>query len=143
MPINTKSMRTAQDGNRIMTVWLDVPGKLVNTFNAEVFADFAEVLAEIEREKPVGVIFTSAKPHHFCAGADLFTLGKVPLEQATDFVKLGQDMFERVANLPMPTVAAVNGDALGGGCELALACRYRVMADDTTISIGLPETKIG
>ena len=61
-------------------------------------------------------------------------------EDLPKYLAKGQELFNRIAALPMPTVAAINGDCLGGGFELALACRHRVAADDGSINIGLPET---
>jgi 3-hydroxyacyl-CoA dehydrogenase/enoyl-CoA hydratase/3-hydroxybutyryl-CoA epimerase len=136
-------MRTNIDADNVMTVLFDAPAKSVNTCSPQFFAELGAVLDMIERDKPAAVIFASAKPRSFIAGADLFEISKMTPEQVAHFVALGQTIFERIARLPMPTVAAINGDCLGGGYELALACRYRVAADDTSISIGLPETKIG
>ena len=59
------------------------------------------------------------------------------------FLRDGQTLFDRIEQLSMPTVAAINGDCLGGGLELALACRYRIASEDTSIKIGLPEVKLG
>ncbi len=138
-----RSISRTIDEHRVMIVTLDAPGKPVNTLTPEVLADLAEVVLAIEHDKPTGVIFTSAKAHNFCAGADLFAVKALPVDAADRFVGDGQELFERIAQLSVPTVAAINGDALGGGYELSLACRYRVAADDASISIGLPEVKIG
>ena len=136
-------MRINIDNDRVMTVLFDAPGKGVNTCSPQFFADLGGVLDAIERETPSAVILASAKPKSFIAGADLFEISKMSPEQVASFVSLGQVLFERIARLPMPTIAAINADCLGGGYELALACRYRVAADETSYSIGLPEVKIG
>jgi 3-hydroxyacyl-CoA dehydrogenase/enoyl-CoA hydratase/3-hydroxybutyryl-CoA epimerase len=138
-----RAIRTTTDQDRIVTVWMDVPGKSVNTCGPQFFADLADALQAVEAIGPAGVIFASGKPRSFNAGADLFEIGRMTGEQVADFVALGQQLFDRIARLAVPTVAAVNGDCLGGGFELALACRYRVAADDPAISIGLPEVKLG
>jgi len=75
------------------------------------------------------VIFASAKAKSFSAGADLFEIRKMSREAVAEYLEKGQGLFDRISKLPMPTIAAINGDCLGGGFELALACRYRVAAD--------------
>jgi len=136
-------IRTTIDADRILTVWLDVPEKGVNTVTPQTLTELAEVVGAIEKDRPRGVIFASAKGHSFVAGADLFAMRKMSQEQVAGFLAEGQALFERIARLPMPTVAAINGDCLGGGLELALACKARVAADDPSVSIGLPEVKLG
>src|SRR5437868_10571450 len=136
-------IRTTTDADNILTVWMDLPGKSVNTCSSQFFTDLAQTLDAIERDRPAGVIFTSPKPKSFNAGADLFEIRKMNREQVTAFIARGQEIFGRIANLSMPTIAAINANAMGGGFELALACRYRVAADDGSTSIGLPEIKLG
>ena len=136
-------MQTSVDADNVMTVRFDAPGKGVNTCSPQFFAELGSVLDVIERDKPAAVIFASAKLRSFIAGADLFEISKMSPEQVASFVSLGQVLFERIARLPVPTIAAINADCLGGGYELALACKYRVAADETSYSIGLPEVKIG
>ena len=127
----------------VTTIWMDAPGKPVNTNSPQMLADLDAALAAIEREKPAGVIFASAKPKSFNAGADLFEVRKMATHEMVRYLEQGQALFNRIEQLPMPTVAAINADCLGGGFELALACKYRVAADATNISIGLPEIKLG
>src|SRR6185295_13427511 len=74
---------------------------------------------------------------------DLFEVKKMSGDDMAKYLAQGQAVFNRIERLPMTTVAAINADCLGGGFELALACKYRVAADETSINIGLPETKIG
>src|SRR5688500_7404350 len=137
------TLRTTTDADNILTIWMDVPGKPVNTVPPALLADLVDVVAAIERDPCAGVIFASAKPRSFSAGADLFEISRMTPEQIGEYLQLGQALFDRISRLPMPTVAAINGDCLGGGFELALACRYRVATDEGSISIGLPEVKIG
>jgi 3-hydroxyacyl-CoA dehydrogenase/enoyl-CoA hydratase/3-hydroxybutyryl-CoA epimerase len=137
-------VRTIRDEQNIVTVWLDVPGKPVNTCSPQLLADLSAALDEIERDSAInGVIFASPKQKSFNAGADLFEIRRMSREQVLEYLATGQRLFNRIANLPMPTVAAINGDCLGGGFELALACTYRVAADNSSINIGLPEVKLG
>src|SRR3954462_3437327 len=134
---------TQVDGKSVTTVWMDAPGKPVNTNSPQMRAALDDAIAAIERDKPAAVIIASAKPRSFSAGADLFEIKKMSPDEVAKSLAQGQAVFTRLARLPMPTVAAINADCLGGGFELALACRYRVAADETSISIGLPETKLG
>jgi 3-hydroxyacyl-CoA dehydrogenase/enoyl-CoA hydratase/3-hydroxybutyryl-CoA epimerase len=134
---------TTIDNTVVTTVWMDAPGKPVNTNSPQLLADMDAALAAIERDKPAAVIFASAKPKSFNAGADLFDVQKMSADEMTRYLEQGQAVFNRIERLPMPTIAAINADCLGGGFELALACKYRVAADATNISIGLPEIKLG
>src|SRR4051812_6831995 len=127
----------------VATVWMDAPGKPVNTNSPQMLADLDAAVAAIERDRPAGVVFASAKTKSFNAGADLFEVRKMNAQEMVSYLEKGQALFNRIEQLPMPTVAAINADCLGGGFELALACKYRVAPDETSISIGLPETKLG
>jgi 3-hydroxyacyl-CoA dehydrogenase/enoyl-CoA hydratase/3-hydroxybutyryl-CoA epimerase len=137
------AVHTAVDSDNVMTVLLDVPGRPVNTCTPQLLDDLSAALDEVERTMPAGVIFASAKARSFNAGADLFAIRDMTDEEVAAYIARGQAIFDRIAHLPMPTVAAINGDCLGGGCEMALACLYRVAANDGSISIGLPEVKLG
>jgi 3-hydroxyacyl-CoA dehydrogenase/enoyl-CoA hydratase/3-hydroxybutyryl-CoA epimerase len=138
-----RAARAELDEDRIATLWLDSPGKSVNTLSKQMWEDLDNAIDQIEREKPRGVIVASAKPRSFIAGADLFEMREMSNEQLDHYLAEGQRILNRLENLPMPTVAAINGDALGGGLEVALACRARVAVDDAKIQLGLPETKLG
>jgi 3-hydroxyacyl-CoA dehydrogenase/enoyl-CoA hydratase/3-hydroxybutyryl-CoA epimerase len=131
------------DGKLVTTVIMDAAGKPVNTCAPAMLAELDSAVAMIEQQRPAAVIFASAKGRSFNAGADLFEIRKMTGEQVAKYLEQGQALFNRIERLPMPTVAAINGDCMGGGFELSLACNYRVAADDTKISIGLPETKLG
>ena len=137
------ALQITRDADNIATVWIDVPDKSVNTISPGVLADLDAVLAEFAVNAPAGVIFASKKKGNFVAGADLFEIRKMDRDQLSQFLVDGQKLFHRISLLTMPTAAAINGDCLGGGYELALACNYRVAADDGSINIGLPETKLG
>src|SRR5438034_5592324 len=126
-------VRTITDEQNIVTVVFDLPGKPVNTCSPQLLADLNQALDAIEKNKPAGVIFASAKAKSFNAGADLFEIRKMAREQVLEYLASGQALFNRIAALPMPTVAAINGDCLGGGFEFALACTHRVAADSSAI----------
>ncbi len=105
--------------------------------------ELSSCLAEIRNASPKGLVIRSAK-ENFIAGADVeeFTRFKSP-EEALAFVRLGWDTFQQLADLPFPTTAMVNGFCMGGGVELALACRYRVALDDPKTRFALPEVMLG
>lgn len=111
-----------------------------NQLSHEVFEDFSRILDSVESDPSVRVlVITGAGEKIFCAGADLsqgfgdFT----PVE----FLKRGQDLFNRIEGFPKPVIAAINGHAFGGGCELALACHMRLIKNGARI--GLTETNLG
>src|SRR5205085_391982 len=131
-------IRVTTDSDRIMTVWIDQPGKSINSITSQMLLELTEAVSQIEREKPRGVIFASAKNHSFIVGADLFEISAMDAEKVTKFLADGQSLYNRIEALPCATVCAINGDCLGGGMELALACKYRVAAEDGSISVGLP-----
>ena len=143
MAATDPAIRLNTDSDNVAMIVMDLPGKPVNTFAPRLLDELSDAVSAIERDKPAAVIITSAKLRSFSAGADLFEIRKMSREEVAEYLKRGQMLFDRIAKLPMPTIAAINGDCLGGGFELSLACRYRVAADDFSISIGLPEVKLG
>ena len=142
MNVAPPSVRLEIDADRVATVWLDAPGRPVNTVSADVLAELETVIGRIEAERPVAVVFASAKAG-FCGGADLAEIRDLDDPALDRFLAAGQSLLDRIAALPVATVAALGGDALGGGLELALACRDRVAADDPRLKLGLPETTLG
>jgi 3-hydroxyacyl-CoA dehydrogenase / enoyl-CoA hydratase / 3-hydroxybutyryl-CoA epimerase len=136
--------RLETDADGIAWLTFDLQGSGTNTLGSAAMRELNDCLASIESSKPRAVILRSAKDGGFVAGADIteFT-GLTDLEEAYRLVRTGQQVFDRLAALPMPTVAAIHGFALGGGLELALACDYRVGANDGKLSFGLPEVMLG
>ncbi|HET7710627.1 MAG TPA: 3-hydroxyacyl-CoA dehydrogenase NAD-binding domain-containing protein, partial [Thermoanaerobaculia bacterium] len=114
-------------------------------FSVAVMQEFSSVVEDLERTSDIRrIIFASGKPSIFIAGADVTEFSKVTsAEEVRRYVTFGQTVFGRIERLPQVTVAAINGACMGGGCELALSCDYRVMADSPKASIGLPEVKLG
>jgi 3-hydroxyacyl-CoA dehydrogenase/enoyl-CoA hydratase/3-hydroxybutyryl-CoA epimerase len=130
----------------VATVVLDVPGRPVNTLTRALLAELDSGIATLEGQiaagKIGGVVISSAKKGSFVVGADLFELRDMSPSDLDQYLREGQRIFARLAALAVNTVAAINGDCLGGGLELALACGTRV-ASKTVLRIGLPETRLG
>jgi 3-hydroxyacyl-CoA dehydrogenase/enoyl-CoA hydratase/3-hydroxybutyryl-CoA epimerase len=124
--------------------WILEPGTSANVLSASVLAELDTVLAGLERELPRGLVILSAKKSGFVAGADIKEFTQLT-DEATGYnlVRRGQKVFDRLEALRCPSVAAIHGFALGGGLELALACRYRVAVNDERLSLGLPEVQLG
>ena len=122
----------------------DQAGSSANVFNLDTFAELDRHLTEIATDaKITGVILLSAKDRIFHAGADLTALSTWTGDQVAQFIGRGQDVFAHLAALSVPTVAAIHGACLGGGFEMALACKHRIATADRATKIGLPETKLG
>ncbi|HEX6265892.1 MAG TPA: 3-hydroxyacyl-CoA dehydrogenase NAD-binding domain-containing protein [Burkholderiales bacterium] len=140
---STRHWRWQTDRDRLVWLTFDKDGESANTFSREALEELSRVVTQIRMDAPKGMIIVSAKDN-FIAGADVeeFTrLGSA--EEATAFVKLGWDVFQEIRELPFPTTAMVNGFCMGGGVELALACRYRVALDDPKTRFALPEVMLG
>jgi 3-hydroxyacyl-CoA dehydrogenase/enoyl-CoA hydratase/3-hydroxybutyryl-CoA epimerase len=132
------------DADRIAWLTCDMAGTSTNVLSGEVVRELAEKLREVAALHPAGMVVQSGKRNGFIAGADIkeFLAIRSPA-QALELVRAGQSVLQQLEDLPFPTVAAVHGFALGGGLELALACTYRVGADEATLSLGLPEVLLG
>lgn len=119
--------------------------KKLNALNSQVLSELRNLLSHlIEEDKGStvkGIIFTGAGEKAFIAGADIAEMQDMSLEQAREFGGLGQEVTLLFEKLPMPVIACVNGFALGGGCELAMACDF-IYATDTA-TFGQPEVKLG
>jgi len=135
-------LQIEEDGLAVLT--FDLAGEKVNKFSTSVVAELGDVLVRLTREARIrGLLVRSGKPDVFIAGADVKEFASVAPEEARTAVERVQSLFEQLANLPYPTVAAINGACLGGGTELALACDYRLMSDAKKAQIGLPEVRLG
>jgi enoyl-CoA hydratase len=127
------------DAVRVLTI--SRPEKL-NALNRAALAGLHSRLDALAHDPALRVlIITGAGTRAFVAGADITEFEGLTPDAATQYARQGQAVFDRLESLPVPTIAAINGYALGGGCELALACTFRLMAD--TARIGLPETSLG
>ncbi len=141
-PLQHWRLETGPDGVALLT--FDLQGGSANTLGSAAMTELNECLAGIETSGAKALVIRSAKDSGFIAGADISEFsGLADLEKAYQLVRTGQKVFDRIESLPVPTVAAIHGFALGGGLELALACDYRVGADDGRLNLGLPEVMLG
>ncbi len=125
----------------ILTITINRPEKL-NALNKDVFSDLNTALNEIESNAEIkSAIITGAGAKAFVAGADIAEFGTLDKKAAMALAKRGQDIFARIETSSKPIVAAVNGFALGGGCELAMACHFRVASENA--KFGQPEVNLG
>ncbi|HST29559.1 MAG TPA: 3-hydroxyacyl-CoA dehydrogenase NAD-binding domain-containing protein [Chthoniobacterales bacterium] len=131
--------------DRVCILTFDRPESGANIFDAATMSELGEQVEAIERDSSIrGLIIISAKKSIFIAGADLKTLlRQAPSGEMRGFIAEGQRVFNRIAELKIPTVAAIHGATAGGGYEVTLACDWRVATDDPATRIGLPETTLG
>jgi 3-hydroxyacyl-CoA dehydrogenase / enoyl-CoA hydratase / 3-hydroxybutyryl-CoA epimerase len=143
----SSTIRWDQDADGVVVLTLDDPNQSANTMNAAYAASIRATVdrLEAERDSISGVIITSAKKTFF-AGGDLNDLRKATKENADEiagFVRDGKAVLRRLETLGKPVVAAINGAALGGGLEIALACHHRIVVDDPKAVVGFPEVRLG
>lgn len=127
--------------NGIFTITINRPDKL-NALNRDVMSDLDTVLTEVEKNPDIkAAIITGAGVKGFVAGADISEFVGLSHSEGMALAKRGQDIFFKIENCSKPVVAAVNGFALGGGCELAMACHFRVASENARF--GQPEVNLG
>lgn len=127
--------------NGVLTITINQPQKL-NALSKGVFDDLDVAVKEVYRNDAItGVIITGSGDKAFVAGADISEFGGLSAEQGKKLAARGQDVFNAIENAPKPFIAAVNGFALGGGCELAMACHMRVASENARF--GQPEVNLG
>lgn len=135
--------RIERDDEDIAWLTLDVAGAGANTLSSEILSELERALDGLDGQPPQGLVIVSGK-RGFIAGADVRELAALgTTEEARALVERGQGLMDRLAACAWPTVACVRGYCLGGGLELALACRYRVSDDDPGTRLGLPEVQLG
>ncbi len=139
-----KEWRYREDEDGVLWLSLDMQGSETNVLSDTVLRELALILDEIEASPPTGVVIRSAKAGGFIAGADVRAFNEIEgHEQAMELIKLGQKVMARIAALSCPTVSLIQGYCLGGGLELALACRYRIAEEGPKTRLGLPEVRLG
>jgi 3-hydroxyacyl-CoA dehydrogenase/enoyl-CoA hydratase/3-hydroxybutyryl-CoA epimerase len=132
------------DADQVAWLTCDMAESSANVLSGDMVRELSARLTEVAALEPKGMIVQSGKPSGFIAGADIkeFVTIRTPAEGYA-LVRAGQSVMQQLEDLPCPTVAAIRGFALGGGLELALACTYRIGADDAALSLGLPEVLLG
>ncbi|MGH8468416.1 MAG: 3-hydroxyacyl-CoA dehydrogenase NAD-binding domain-containing protein [Gammaproteobacteria bacterium] len=139
-----KHWRLEIDASNIANLHLDKRGPGPNVLSSEVLGELDVILGAISESVPRGLIIRSAKPSGFIAGADVKEIASLrDSGEALALIRRGQTIFDRLEGLACPTVAAIRGFCVGGGLELALACRYRVALDEPATRLGLPEVLLG
>src|SRR5690606_22592992 len=130
--------------DEVLVLSLDRAGESVNALSQDVLIELDGLLERIAIDPPKAVVFRSAKDSGFIAGADIKEFqGFDEQGNVAGALQRGQQVFQRLAQLPCPTAVAIHGFCMGGGTELALACDYRVASTDGSTRIGLPEVKLG
>ena len=140
--MSATQMTIGQDG--IATLVMDMPGRSMNVLNSELMEPFAACIAQFESDSAIkGLIITSGKKD-FVAGADIEMVQQLQTaEQAFAAAESMKALLRRLEKCTKPVVAALNGTALGGGLEIALACNHRIALNNPKAKFGLPEVKIG
>jgi enoyl-CoA hydratase/carnithine racemase len=133
------------DGVAVLTI--DQPDARVNVLTRQLWEDLEEAFDSLAHRSDLkGLVLASGKPGVFIAGADLKLLASAPAPNdpaVRDFIELGLRVLEKLESLPFPTAAAIDGAALGGGLEVALACDARFVGSHPKVQLGLPEVKLG
>lgn len=130
-----------QYSNKVLTVTISRP-KALNALNAELLEELHDIIQELYQNNDTrGLIITGDGDKAFVAGADIKELALLTREQALELAKQGQALFKKIEECPKPIIAAINGFALGGGCELAMACHMRIATENA--KFGQPEINLG
>lgn len=139
-----RNWRLERDEQGIAWLGLDKPGADANVLSSEVMQELDALLETLEAQVPRALIIYSAKASGLAAGADVKEFAALTdPEQAYAAIRAGQRIIDRLEALPCPTLAMINGFALGGGLELALGCDYRIVTDSAKTKLGLPEVMLG
>ena len=115
--------------------------KALNALNSQVLDELDKVLESIDTEKIHALIITGAGEKSFVAGADIAEMSTLTKAQGAEFSKKGNDVFRKIETFPIPVIAAINGFALGGGCEISMSCDIRICSDNAIF--GQPEVGLG
>ena len=139
------TLRLEVDPKGVAVITYDVPGEAVNMLRADFVDQFLKVIDQIEQDPNIrAAVLRSGKPDSFIVGADIRMLtGLESVDDGIAMCRRGHDALERLAGSNKPVVAAIHGNALGGGFEVALACHARVLSDSPKTMLGFPEVKLG
>jgi len=136
--------RSETDDQGITWLTIDKNDGGANVLSGAVLRELNDLLATIEADKPRGVVVQSGKSNGFVMGADINEFTTIEnADQGYELIRLGQQVMDRLEALPCPSVALINGFALGGGLELAMACDYRIALESDKRILGLPEVQLG
>ncbi len=138
-PWSIKYVKTVKE-NFLAYIYMNRP-EAMNALNSKVLKDLEEAIDELNNDNEVRALILTGMGNAFVAGADIKEMMGQTLDQSKDYTKFGQDVFSKIENSGKPVIAAVNGFALGGGCELALACDIIIASDKA--KFGLPEVNLG
>ena len=139
-----KHWKLELDNSNILWLHLDMENSGINLLSSKVFVELDSILTDIEKQIPQGVIILSDKKDSFVFGADIKEFTELEdQQQAIVFLERAHALMNRIESLACPTVSMIHGMCLGGGTELSLACRYRVISTESCSRIGLPEIKLG
>ena len=143
--MSNNTFTLVKQDNGLAHLVMDVQGESMNTLKAEFADEIDQMLQEIKADNSLqGIVLISGKADSFVAGADINMLASCEsASEATALSRQGQMIFDKIANLSIPVVAAINGACLGGGLELAMACHARVCSDSSKTALGLPEVQLG
>ncbi len=142
--LRTRHWHTELRDDGVLVLSFDRASSPVNTFSQDVLIELDGLLERLALDPPKGLVLRSGKDSGFIAGADIKEFQSFDEKGVVgDAIRRGQQVFQRLAELPFPTVAAIHGFCMGGGTEIALACRHRVASNDGSTRIGLPEVKLG
>jgi len=142
--MNLANWTLERDADGIAWATLDVPDAAANTLGAGVLTELASLLDELDRKPPTGLVIRSGKAAGFIAGANIDEFTRIDSAAAARaLVERGWNLFARLASVSYPTLALVRGHCMGGGLELALACRYRLAVDEAATRLALPEVMLG
>lgn len=140
-----KHLSITMDDRNVATVAIDAANRSVNVFDEELLDEMRTVVFQFADQPDLSlIVFRSGKPSGFLAGADVGHIQSIVSPEAAETaLKKGQDLFEAIARLSVPTVAVIHGACLGGGLEFAMACQFRIALDSGGTKLGLPETQLG
>jgi len=137
--------RVSTDENDVVTASLNVPDRPMNVLTEDVMQELSRIVQRVAQAKGLrAFVIRSHKESGFLAGADVTAIRDIDCPQhASALVLAGQQLFQRISRLSVPTIAVIHGPCLGGGLELAMACDFRVARDNSSTKLGLPEIKLG
>ncbi len=151
MEINIENLQNWSfevDVEKIAWATIDCPNQSMNTLGERSFKELEAIIDEVERgkrnSKIVGLVLISGKKNNFIAGADIKEFEQLDtVEKVKEVTAYGTELFQRMEDLKVPVVVAINGFCLGGGLEMAMACHYRIATRSEGTRVGLPEVKLG